>query len=131
LTSKQADENTGSAAAASITRSTIRAPRPQVKGLKMRFFHSGFGDQEPGTIGLSDSEDEIPSNTGGLAAPNVIHPPARPEKRKHEESNGVETSEASPKKHKKQRTEEELKKREEKKAKKERKKEKERAKSKS
>lgn len=117
LSSKQADPTTGSEAAASITRSTIRAPRAQVKGLKMRYFHSGFGDEEPGTLGSSDSDAEAPA-PAGLGVMNGAQPRHKPEKkRKHAEVNGVDTSPA-PKKHKKHRTPEEIKKREEKKAKK-------------
>ncbi|KAF2466668.1 uncharacterized protein BDR25DRAFT_292997 [Lindgomyces ingoldianus] len=120
---KQADTNTTSAAAASITTSTVRAPRPQVKGLRMRYFPSGFGLQDPGIIGSSESEDDVPV-TAGLGIPNGIHPSQKREKRKYDEVNGTERTESATKKHKKHRTPEEIKKREEKKAKKERKKEK-------
>lgn len=130
LKSRQADQNTGSEAAASITQSTIRAPRPQVKGLKMRFFPSGCSNHAPETLGLSDSEDDLPPRTAGLGVPNGIHLPSNSEKRKHEYANGDERLESPTKKHKKHRTPEENKRREEKKAKKERKREKESAKSK-
>jgi hypothetical protein len=116
LTSLQADPNTGSEAAASITRSTIRAPRPQVKGLKMRYFPSGVNDHTPISLG-SDDEEDVPAPappTSGLAAPSVVHLPVG--KRKLEDTNGEERT---TKKHKKHRTEEESKKREEKKARKE------------
>ena len=123
LTSLQADHNTGSAAAASITASTIRAVKPQVKGLKMRFFPSGFQDSAPATMGYSDSEDDADApEPAGLGIPKGLDPPAKKEKRKH--SKGAEEMEAPAKKHKKQRTEEEQAKRDEKKAKKEKKKEK-------
>jgi hypothetical protein len=114
LSSEQADQNTGSEAARSITASSIRAPRPQLKGLRMRYFHSGFGDPDPGILGDSESEDEEPSRTvtNGVQALN------KPGKRKQEEVAGTEGAEAPVKKHKKHRTPEELKKREEKKAKK-------------
>lgn len=94
----------------------------------MRYFHSGFGDTEPGTLGSSDSEAETPA-PAGLGIPNGSQVLNKPEKRKHEGVNGLEQSGSPTKKHKKLRTPEEIKKREEKKAKKERKKEKERTKS--
>ncbi|KAF2444045.1 hypothetical protein P171DRAFT_521442 [Karstenula rhodostoma CBS 690.94] len=124
LTSKQADQNTGSEAAASITASTIRAVKPQVKGLKMRFFPSGFEDSAPTTLGDSDDEADAPA-PAGLGVPVGFDPPARKEKkRKHEQSNAGEEAESSAKKHKKHRTAEEQQQREEKKAKKDKKKEK-------
>jgi hypothetical protein len=122
LSLKQADPNTGSEAAASITRSTIRAPRPQVKGLKMRYFPSGVEDRTPITLGCSDSEDEAQSvPPAGLGVPNELHLPSKPEKRKLVEVNGEDAREKSSKKHKKQKTLDETQRKEEKKAKKERK----------
>ena len=120
LTSKQADPNAGSEAAASITRSTIRAPRPQVKGLKMRYLPLGFvGAESGGVLGDTDSEDDdVHQERAGLAAPNGLNLPTKAPKRKHTEVNG---DEAPSKKVKKHRTPEEIKKREEKKAKKEKK----------
>ncbi|KAG9199966.1 hypothetical protein G6514_007770 [Epicoccum nigrum] len=120
LSSKQADPNTGSEAAASITRSTIRAPRPQVKGLKMRYLPLGFvGAETGGVLGDSDSEeDQVPQERAGLAAPNGLNLPTKAGKRKLAEANAEE---APSKKVKKHRTPEELKKKEEKKAKKEKK----------
>ncbi|KAK7193194.1 hypothetical protein DPSP01_008201 [Paraphaeosphaeria sporulosa] len=124
LTSRQADVNTGGEAAASITASTIRAVKPQVKGLKMRFFPSGFEDSAPTTLGDSDDEADAPA-PAGLAVPLGLDPPARKEKkRKHEQSNAGEEAETSAKKHKKHRSAEEQQQREDKKAKKEKKKEK-------
>ncbi|KAJ4334770.1 hypothetical protein N0V95_009084 [Ascochyta clinopodiicola] len=120
LSSKQADPNTGSEAAASITRSTIRAPRPQVKGLKMRYLPLGFvGGDSGGVLGDTDSEDDdVPQERAGLAAPNGLNLPTKAPKRKHTEANGEEAPSKKVKKHK---TPEELKKKEEKKAKKEKK----------
>ncbi|KAF9701739.1 hypothetical protein EKO04_000581 [Ascochyta lentis] len=120
LSSKQADPNTGSEAAASITRSTIRAPRPQVKGLKMRYLPLGFvGGDSGGVLGDTDSEeDDVPQERAGLAAPNGLNLPTKASKRKHTETNGEEAPSKKIKKHK---TPEEMKKKEEKKAKKEKK----------
>jgi hypothetical protein len=103
LSSKQADPNTGSEAAASITRSTIRAPRPQLTGLKMRFLPTGFG------------AGEAPRTTAGLGMPNELNLPSRKEKRKHTELNGDASIDSPTKKHKKQRTTEEKKAKKEKK----------------
>lgn len=120
LSSKQADPNTGSEAAASITRSTIRAPRPQAKGLKMRYLPLGYvGGDSGGVLGDSDSEDDdVPQAQAGLAAPNGLNLPTKAPKRKHTEAIGEE---APSKKIKKHRTPEEIKKREEKRAKKDKK----------
>jgi hypothetical protein len=122
MTSLQADPNTGSEAAASITQSTIRTPRPQVKGLKMRFLPIGFGNGTAGELGDSDSEEEVPQELAGLAMPNGLNLPSRKkEKRKHNEMNGDKATEAPLKKHKTQRDPEEIKRREERRAKKEKK----------
>jgi hypothetical protein len=80
LSDKQADKNTGSEAAASITQSTIRAPRPQLKGLKMRFLPTGFGTGDAGTLGDSDDEREAPKATAGLGMPSELNLPSRKEK---------------------------------------------------
>ena len=118
LSSKQANPKTGSEAAASITRSTIRAPRPQVKGLRMRFLPTGFGGAEGGILGDSDSEDEVPQERAGLAMPKGLNLPSKAEKRKQAD---VNMEDAPAKKSKKHRTPEEIKRKEEKKAKKEKK----------
>ncbi|KAG9192391.1 hypothetical protein G6011_11125 [Alternaria panax] len=127
LSKKQADQNTGSEAAASITRSTIRAPRPQVIGLKMRFLPTGFSGSDAGIIGDSDSETEIPRETAGLGMPNGLNRPSKKPKRKHADVNGVDAPEVPSKKTKKHRDPEEAKRKEEKKAKKEKKRVKEAA----
>ncbi|KAF2827679.1 hypothetical protein CC86DRAFT_321965 [Ophiobolus disseminans] len=115
LSSKQADQNTGSEAAASITRSTIRAPRPQLKGLKMRFLPTGFSGGDVGTLGESDSEDDTPQETAGLGMPNELNLPSQKKKRKHVDVNGDVPTEVPSKKAKKHRTPEEKKARKEKK----------------
>jgi hypothetical protein len=127
LSSKQANQNTGSEAAASITRSTIRAPRPQLTGLKMRFLPTGFSGSEGGILGDSDDEAEAPREPAGLGMPGGIHPPARKHKRKHADLNGADAAEAPAKKTKKDRNPDELKKKEERRAKKEKKRAKEAA----
>ncbi|KAF2263525.1 hypothetical protein CC78DRAFT_617593 [Lojkania enalia] len=128
LNLKQADPNLGSEAAASITQSTIRAPRPQLKGLRMHYFPSGFGDEEPGTLGSSDSEIEA-STPARLGAMNGALANSNSEKRKHDQEDG-EIPGSVTTKPKKRRTPEELKRREERRAKKEKKREKEKAKAK-
>lgn len=94
----------------------------------MRYFHSGFGGQDPGTIGSSDSEAEAPP-PAGLGVMNGTHAPTKSEKRRHSQVSGVEILENPVKKHKKHRTPEEIKERAEKKARKEKKRGKERTKS--
>lgn len=127
LSSQQADPNMGSEAAASITRSTIRAPRAQVKGLRMRFFPSGVQDHTPVTLGSDDEEDAGSAPTAGLAVPNGVHLPVRSEKRKLADLHEDDKVESPVKKHKKHRTPEELKRREERRAKKDKKREKAKA----
>ncbi|KAH8727253.1 DNA-directed RNA polymerase I subunit RPA34.5-domain-containing protein [Phaeosphaeriaceae sp. PMI808] len=95
------DQNTGSEAAASITRSTIRAPRPQLKGLKMRFLPTGFGKGNAGTLGDSDSEDNTPQETTGSSMLDDLNLPSRKEKRKHQEVIGGMRTESALKKKKK------------------------------
>ncbi|KAI8939747.1 hypothetical protein NX059_003492 [Plenodomus lindquistii] len=122
LSNKQADMNTGSEAAASITRSTIRTPRAQVTGLKMRFLPVGFDGDAAGTIGDSDDEVEGPTATAGLGMPNGLNLPSRrKEKRKHVDVNGSEGPEAPAKKSKKHKSAEDVKRKEERRAKKEKK----------
>ena len=60
LSAYQTDPNTGSNAAASVRTPAVSAPRPQPKGMKMRYKPPGFGDEDPGLIG--SSEDESDSN---------------------------------------------------------------------
>lgn len=121
LSSKQADQNTGSEAAASITRSTIRAPRPQVTGLKMRFLPTGFGGKDGGILGDSDGETESLQGTAGLGMPSELNLPSRKEKRKHADVNGSEAAASPSKKSKKHRTPEDKQRKEERRAKKEKK----------
>lgn len=120
LSDKQADINTGSEAAASITRSTIRTPRAQVTGLKMRFLPVGFNGDAAGTIGDSDDEMEAPTETAGLGMPNGLSLPSRrKEKRKLADVSGSEAMEAPVKKSKKHKSVENVKSKEERRAKKE------------
>ncbi|KAI7352382.1 hypothetical protein KC354_g12021 [Hortaea werneckii] len=58
LSSLQASEVTGSAAAGDVAEAAVRTTRPQPKGLRMRYKPSGYGAGEPGMIGASDSETE-------------------------------------------------------------------------
>lgn len=131
LDSNEAEQSAGSAVTASITRSTIRAPRPQVKGLKMRFFPTGFGGDTPGTLGESDSEAEgLPEKAGfGVLIGRDLA--SRPEKRKHVLAEDAERVDSPSKKSRKPRSPEELKRKGERKAKKDRKRAQEAASSKS
>ncbi|KAL6705268.1 hypothetical protein ACN47E_007078 [Coniothyrium glycines] len=112
LSPKQADQNTGSEAAASITRSTIRAPRPQVTGLKMRFLPTGFGGKDAGVLGESDDETEARQGTAGLGVPGQLNLPSKKEKRKHAEAIGADATTGSMKKSKRHGTLEYLQKKE-------------------
>jgi hypothetical protein len=58
LSAYQTDPNTGSNAAASVRTPAISAPRPQPKGMKMRYKPPGFGDEDPGLIGSSEDESD-------------------------------------------------------------------------
>ncbi|KAE8846840.1 hypothetical protein HRS9122_03747 [Pyrenophora teres f. teres] len=120
LSSLQADQNTGSEAAASITRSTIRAPKPQVRGLKMRFLPTGFSGNDGGNIGDWESESEKQREPAGLGMPNGLNLPSKKHKRKHTDVNG-DANEVPAKKTKKHRDPEEEKRKAEKKARKEKK----------
>jgi len=79
----------------------------------MRYFHSGFGERDPGILGSSDDEAEaaaIPANNTSKKSHNV----KKAEKRKHE----ADTEPSSSKKHRKDRDPDEAKRRREKKEKK-------------
>jgi hypothetical protein len=67
-----------------------KAPRPQPKGLRMRYFPTGFGDRDPGVLGSSDSEAE--------ALPVRTQPSKKAEKRKHGAAHEPEVA-GTPKKH--------------------------------
>lgn len=58
LSRRQADDLTGSSAAADIGLAAVSEIRPQPKGLKMRYKPPGFG---PGDPGLGSDSDEEPS----------------------------------------------------------------------
>ena len=126
LSHTQDDPKKFSEIAASITRSTIRAPRPQVKGLKMRFLPTGFGGDGISTLGDSDSESDGPRKAVDPRTSNQLNLPYRKEKRKHIEANDAETASSS-KRSKKQRPLEEIKRKDERRAKKEKKRAKEAA----
>jgi len=121
LSHQQADVDSSSAAAASITRSTIRTPRAQVKGLKMRFLPSGFGGDAAGTMGNSDDETNAATKTTKLGMSVGLKLPSRQkEKRKHADLTGPESVEAPAKRSKQQhQSAEDLKRKAERRAKKE------------
>ncbi|GAB7352114.1 hypothetical protein MBLNU459_g2610t1 [Dothideomycetes sp. NU459] len=103
LTSSQSNPAKGSNAAAVVTKPAVRGPRPQPKGLRMRYKPPGFGDADPGAIGSgseSDSSDiemadASTAAAGGFQVPKGADAP----KRKREEL-GTETT---PRKDKKRR----------------------------
>jgi hypothetical protein len=84
----------------------------------MRYFHSGFGDMDPGILGESDSEDgDVDMRDAQASAGAAVNGTSAPKKgkRKHEDA---EKGDAPTKKHKKHKTAEEIKRKEEKKEKK-------------
>jgi hypothetical protein len=82
----------------------------------MRFLPTGFGSGDAGTLGDSESEEEMLHGTAGLGMPNGLNLPSRKrEKRKHTEVNDDARS-GSSKKHK---TVEDVQRKEERRAKKE------------
>lgn len=59
----------------------IKSARPQPKGLRMRFKPSGFGNEDTGIIGSSDSEGELASTPRHTSKQSMILPPGyTPEK---------------------------------------------------
>lgn len=59
LSKKQADQLTGSNAAGDVATASVKAAKPQPKGLRMRYRPPGFGASDPGRIGSgSESEEE-------------------------------------------------------------------------
>ncbi|KAK6005896.1 hypothetical protein QM012_007538 [Aureobasidium pullulans] len=58
LSAYQADPTTGSNAAANLKTPAISTPRPQPKGMRMRYKPPGFGDSDPGVIGSSEDESD-------------------------------------------------------------------------
>jgi hypothetical protein len=87
----------------------------------MRFLPIGFGGSEGGILGDSDDEVAAPMETAVLGMPEELNLPSRKPKRKHADANGDDELEAPPKKTKKHRNPEEVKRKEEKKARKEKK----------
>ncbi|KAI5237532.1 hypothetical protein E4T43_08024 [Aureobasidium subglaciale] len=58
LSSFQTDPLTGSNAAANLKTPAISTPRPQPKGMRMRYKPPGFGPEDPGLIGSSEDESD-------------------------------------------------------------------------
>jgi hypothetical protein len=87
----------------------------------MRFLPTGFGAGDVGTLGDSDSEEDIPQATSGLSMPDELNLPSRKEKRKHTGLNGDGGTESMSKKHKKHRETDDAQRKEERRAKKEKK----------
>ncbi|KAM3422175.1 hypothetical protein BST61_g2544 [Cercospora zeina] len=67
LSSKQADTNTGSSAAASIARPSVNSIRPQPKGMRMRYKPAGFGAGDAGLGSDSEEDDKTVAETNGTA----------------------------------------------------------------
>lgn len=93
LTIRQANQNTGSAAAADVATAAVSTVRPQPKGLRMRFKPLGFGEGKPGQIGSDTESDDgrgaassfqFPKALGGHGASEHA-PAAKKSKKKHKE----------------------------------------------
>jgi hypothetical protein len=80
LSAYQTDPNTGSNAAASIRTPAISAPRPQPKGMKMRYKPPGFGDEDPGLIGSSEDESDANNKQNEKSAKDARSKRKRDEK---------------------------------------------------
>lgn len=118
LTKARVDPASSSAAAASSNTNSTKPVRQQPKGLRMRFLPSGFGDEDPGTLGSSDSETSTPARPA-FRMPDGPRPTHRTKKRNHEEMNGINQVSSSPvKKPKKTKDQDDSKKKMEKKARK-------------
>lgn len=86
----------------------------------MRFLPTGFDGTDVSTLGESDDEMEVATETAGLGMPDGLNLPSRKVKRKHADVNSSGAVEVPSKKSKKQQTPEDLKKKkEERRAKKE------------
>ncbi|KAF2211190.1 hypothetical protein CERZMDRAFT_85730 [Cercospora zeae-maydis SCOH1-5] len=67
LSSRQADTNTGSSAAASVARPSVNSIRPQPKGMRMRYKPAGFGAGDAGWGSDSEEEDKTGMKAKGTA----------------------------------------------------------------
>ncbi|GAB7343466.1 hypothetical protein MBLNU457_1487t1 [Dothideomycetes sp. NU457] len=108
LSKKQANPVTGSNAAGDANRPPVRGPKPQPKGLRMRYKPPGFGSGRPGAIGSDDSEDNDVEMADAGPAPRTFQMPksvSQPPKRK--EADSPEVSSKTPKADKKRRKEKE------------------------
>lgn len=72
LSTRQADENTGSQAAGDIARAAVSEVRPQPKGLRMRYKPPGFGSGEPGIDGSSSESEPGLSSRPGVQFPKAL-----------------------------------------------------------
>jgi hypothetical protein len=61
----------------------------------MRFLPSGFGDEDPGTLGSSDSETPTPARPESRM-PNGSRPTHQTKKRNHEDMDGTNQVSSSP-----------------------------------
>jgi hypothetical protein len=91
-------KSSGSASVLPEAAAATKPKKQQPKGLRMRYRPSGFGSEDPGTIGFSDS-DELKSR----GAPHTLNGHSKPTKKRkdREEDATVDTSEKAQKKKKK------------------------------
>ncbi|KAH0351824.1 hypothetical protein KCU83_g4057, partial [Aureobasidium melanogenum] len=86
LSAYQTDPNTGSNAAGSLRTPAISNPRPQPKGMRMRYKPPGFGDEDPGLIGSSEDESDANAKQVEKSAKEARSKRKRDEKEATEES---------------------------------------------
>ncbi|KAH0254681.1 hypothetical protein KCU91_g17879, partial [Aureobasidium melanogenum] len=86
LSAYQTDPNTGSNAAGSLRTPAISNPRPQPKGMRMRYKPPGFGDEDPGLIGSSEDESDANAKQIEKSAKEARSKRKRDEKEATEES---------------------------------------------
>ena len=94
LSKRQANPTTGSNAAAEAGQQQVRGPKPQPKGLKMRYKPPGFGSGQPGAIGSDSSEeDEDVEMTDAAPVQNIL----KDDSLKRKASQTTKTSNKTPK----------------------------------
>jgi len=104
LSKRQANPATGSNAAADANRSQVRGPKPQPKGLKMRYTPPGFGSGRPGAVGSDSSDDDDVEMADADAAPRTFQLPKNVSQSSKRKQNDVaEVTSKTPKADKKRR----------------------------
>jgi len=104
LSKRQANPVTGSNAAADANRPQVRGPKPQPKGLRMRYTPPGFRSGRPGAPGSDSSDEDDVDMVDADAAPRTFQLPkgvSQPSKRRQDDV--AEATSKTPKTDKKRR----------------------------